>query len=119
MAAATRRPLAGPLPRTKCPRSFDHAPTHRARHRTLKRPGHRRRRAGTAQPGPHRQRNNRRRPERPPAVTEQAPTTPRKRGAQPGNANALQHGFYSDAFTLDELALVAALTKPPSPDDEV
>jgi len=52
-------------------------------------------------------------------VTEANSATPRKRGAQPHNANARTHGFYSDSFTLDELALVAALTEQPSLDDEV
>jgi hypothetical protein len=31
------------------------------------------------------------------------PTIRRKRGGQPGNTNALRHGFYSHSFTLEEL----------------
>lgn len=32
------------------------------------------------------------------------PAAPRRKGAQPGNANALRHGFYSNSFQFGELA---------------
>lgn len=47
------------------------------------------------------------------------PTKRRKRGAQPGNQNAARHGFYSDQFAPDELALIAAFTQDPTIDDEL
>jgi hypothetical protein len=43
----------------------------------------------------------------------------RKRGGQPRNTNAITHGFYSDQFSADELALVAALVTDPTVDDEL
>ena len=36
--------------------------------------------------------------------SEEAP--PRKRGGQPGNRNAMRHGFYSDAFSPEERELL-------------
>jgi len=41
------------------------------------------------------------------------------RGAQPGNANAEKHGFYSPHFTPAELARVAEFVRNPSLDDEI
>jgi hypothetical protein len=41
------------------------------------------------------------------------------RGGQPGNTNAQTTGFYSDTFTPEELALVAAFVEDPSLDDEI
>jgi hypothetical protein len=41
------------------------------------------------------------------------------RGAQPGNTNAQTTGFYSDTFTPEELALVAAFVTDPTLDDEI
>jgi len=45
--------------------------------------------------------------------------TRRKRGGQPGNTNARKHGFYSDRFSEDELALVAAFVTDLTLDDEI
>jgi len=45
------------------------------------------------------------------------PATPR--GGQVRNANAATSGFYSDTFTADELALVAAFVEDPTLDDEI
>jgi cytosine/adenosine deaminase-related metal-dependent hydrolase len=42
-----------------------------------------------------------------------------KQGAQSANANAPSHGFYSDRFTLEELALIAAVVGEPSLTDEI
>jgi hypothetical protein len=36
---------------------------------------------------------------------------PRRRGAQPGNLNALKHGFYAKHFNSDELAELAELAE--------
>lgn len=41
------------------------------------------------------------------------------RGAQAHNANAREHGFYSDQFTAEELALIASLVQDPTLDDEI
>ena len=38
----------------------------------------------------------------------------KRRGAQPGNLNALKHGFYAKHFRADELAELAAATDPES-----
>ena len=40
-------------------------------------------------------------PTKPPAKQSRSQTT-RKRGAQPGNTNALKHGFYTKNFSLAE-----------------
>jgi len=37
---------------------------------------------------------------------------PRKRGAQPGNKNALKHGYYSPLFRSAELKKLKALSNP-------
>jgi hypothetical protein len=37
--------------------------------------------------------------------------TPRRRGAQPGNKNALRHGFYSALFTGEEKAALDVITE--------
>jgi hypothetical protein len=37
-------------------------------------------------------------------------TTVKKRGAQPGNTNALQHGFYSRQMHSGEIADLSAIT---------
>ncbi len=39
-----------------------------------------------------------------------APSPRRSRGAQPGNLNALKHGFYAKHFKTDELAALAEAT---------
>ena len=39
------------------------------------------------------------------------PSSPRRRGGQPGNANALRHGFYSKYFTETELQSLDANIK--------
>jgi hypothetical protein len=44
---------------------------------------------------------------------------PRKKGGQPANQNAVKHGFYSDQFTPEELALIAAFVQDPTVDDEI
>ena len=47
---------------------------------------------------------------RKPAPPPPASATPRKRGGQPKNANALKHGLYARHFRTDELAALAVST---------
>lgn len=48
-----------------------------------------------------------------------SPKPKRAKGAQPANQNAAKTGFYSDHFTEEELARIAALTTDPTLDDEI
>ena len=44
-----------------------------------------------------------------PSSTDKRPASTRRRGGQPGNTNALKHGFYSRAFKSGELADLDAI----------
>lgn len=54
-----------------------------------------------------------------PAAEPTQPRPRRRRGGQPGNTNRLSHGFYSDQFSRDELARIAAYADDPTVDDEI
>jgi hypothetical protein len=49
------------------------------------------------------------RPSTPEPATSERGTLPKSRGAQPGNTNAVKHGFYSAAFKAHERSMLADL----------
>jgi hypothetical protein len=49
------------------------------------------------------------RPSTPDPASSHGGTSPRKRGGQPGNANAAKHGFYSAVFKARERTMLADL----------